>query len=169
MGACPEPHHDGVNRDARTLPSPADVVSNLGVLRYLAGGGPPESVAAELPTDHTDTWRLGAHPDIVEWLWTTLNGALPADARCLLDNGAALVHRTSGVILAVALGTRYALRLTEPDLDQALARGYATAHDFRTVGRHLDLASTFGPGWVIGAQEADEARWLRASWSEADR
>jgi hypothetical protein len=140
-----------------------ELSENGGLLRYFAAGGDPGSVAVEQPPADVDTWRLGAHPDIVERLWTHLNAALPADSRSLIAGGAALVDPSSGLVLAVALGTQYAIRLTEEGLAAALAAGLETRHEFATVGRTLDLAATFGPGWVFGRYDEREAGWLAES------
>jgi len=134
---------------------------NEGVLRYLAQGLEPASISMARPGAEVDTWRLGAHPDIVQHLWERLNAALPADGRFLLADTAALVDPGSGLVLAVALGTQYALRLSGEGLSAALAAGHETSHEFATVGRTLDLAVTFGPGWVFGRYDDREAAWLR--------
>ncbi|HET6381397.1 MAG TPA: hypothetical protein VFH63_10280 [candidate division Zixibacteria bacterium] len=141
--------------------------ANAGVLRYL-GSGEPHTVAVERPTPDTDTWHLGAHPDVVERLWVHLNGALPQDCRILLAGGAALAHPAMGLILALALGTQYAIRLTGTGLAEARRHGYATTHAFRTVNRTLDLHQAFGPGWVFGRHEPIEADWLRESYADAN-
>ncbi len=133
---------------------------NVGVLRYLGHGTNPASVSIHPPTPETDTWRLGAHPDVVEHLWTRLNAALPVDARFLVADTAALVDPRSGLILAVTLGTQYALRLGGAGLAAALAAGHETSHEFRTVDRTLDLAATFGEGWVFGRRDPREGEWL---------
>lgn len=138
---------------------------NEGVLRYLGHGADPSSVPIDRPGPETDTWRLGAHPDIVEQLWTRLNGALPVDARFLVADTAALVHPESGVVVAVALGTQYALRLAGDSLAKARDAGFETSHEFVTVARTLDLASTFGEGWVFGRHDPREPDWLFASWA----
>jgi hypothetical protein len=137
------------------------LAENGGVLRYLAQGDDPESVPIERPALDTDRWRLGAHPDIVEHLWERLNPSLPGDSRFLVADTAALVDPGSGLILAVALGTQYALRLTGEGLMAASQAGHETSHEFATVGRTLDLASTFGPGWVFGRYDPREDGWLR--------
>ena len=142
------------------------LASNAGILRYLADGGDPGSVSVERPTPETDVGRLGAHPDIVERLWSGLNAALPADARYLVAGGAALVHPRSGAVLALALGTQYAIRLPADRLLEADARGYAGRHTFHTVGRTLDVTETFGPAWRFGRHEPDELRWLAESYAE---
>jgi hypothetical protein len=141
----------------------ADHPANAGVLRYLADGADPSTVSIERPTAETDTWRLGAHPDVVEHLWKTLNGALPADGRILLAGGAAVANPRSGELVAVALGTQYAVRLSPAAFDEAVGRGHETAHTFGSVGRSLDLATTFGARWVFGRYDADERRWIAES------
>ncbi|HEX2140929.1 MAG TPA: hypothetical protein VHK28_01470 [Candidatus Limnocylindria bacterium] len=142
--------------------------ANAGVLRYLGQDGDPGELTVERPTPETDTWRLGAHPDVIEWLWTHLNEGLEEDSRFLIVGGAALAHPRSGVILALALGTQYALRLSGNDFEAARTAGYQTAHEFRTVGRSLDLAATFGPGWVFGRHDPREKEWLGESWRAAN-
>jgi hypothetical protein len=136
---------------------------NAGVLRYLAHGGRPAQAAVQRPPDDVDTWRLGAHPDIVEQLWTRLNAALPVDCRFLVADTAALVHPESGIIIAVTLGTQYALRLTGSALEAARVDGFETRHRFATVGRTLDLDAAFGPGWVFGRHHPREGQWLAES------
>lgn len=136
---------------------------NYGVLAYLGQGLPPERVRCEPPGPDVDTWRLGAHPDVVRRLWEQLNAALEGDGRVLVADTAALLDPRSGVIVAVALGTQYALRLSGEPLRAALDAGHETVHEFRTVGRTLDLAATFGPGWIFGRSDERELDWLRQS------
>jgi len=145
-----------------------ELPENRGVLDYLGDGLPLAAVRVEEPAPDVDRWALGAHPDIVERLWDGLNGALPASARALVAGGPALVHPVSGRILAVALGTQYALWLTGSGLAAAQAAGHATAHEFRSVGRTLDLAERFGPGWVFGDWSAEEGAWLAESYRAAN-
>lgn len=131
------------------------------MLRYLGQGADPRAVALRRPGPDTDTWRLGAHPDIVQHLWERLNAALPADCRFLVANTAALVDPESGRVIAVALGTQYAIRLIGAGLAAARDAGFEARHEFATVGRTLDLEATFGPGWVFGRYDDREGEWLR--------
>lgn len=149
------------------MTAPADVLANAAVLRYLGGGASPGDVSIQPVSVDTDRWRLGANPDLVDWMWDELAAGLPVDARCLVAGGAAIAHPSSGLLLGVALGTQYALRLSGPSLDAALAAGYETRHEFRSVGRTLDLAATFGPGWVFGRFESQERGWLADSVVDA--
>ena len=145
---------------------PGSLPENAGVLRYLGEGADPADVPVERPTATTDRWHLGAHPDIVERLWTDLAGPLPDGSQRLIAGGAALVDPSTGLVLAVALGTSYALRLDGDGLREARARGYVSLHEFTTVGRTLDLEATFGRGWVFGRHEADEGPWLASGLAE---
>ena len=100
----------------------------------------------------------------MDWLWDTLNGALPADCRWLVFDGPALVHPASGMILAAGIGTQYALRLLAEHVATAVAGGSEQVHVFRTVGTTLDLTATFGADWVFGSQDDREPAWLRVSY-----
>jgi hypothetical protein len=148
--------------------APHELPVNGGVLRYLGQGLDPAVVPVVRPGPDVDTWRLGAHPGVVARLWTDLNGALPADARFLVAGGAALVHPRVGVVLAAALGTSYALRLSGDGEREALSSGFATTHAFTTVGRVLDLAEAFGPGWVFGRFDDREPAWLVEAYRSAN-
>jgi hypothetical protein len=147
---------------------PHDRSDNAGILRYFAHGTDPLAVEIRPPPPDVDIWRLGAHPDIVQRLWEQLNTSLPADARHLVAGGAALVDPGSGLVVAVALGTQYAIRLTGDGLAAALEAGFETTHEFATVARTLDLAAAFGPGWVFGRYDAREADWLRETVAAAN-
>jgi len=146
-----------------------ELPENRGVLAYLGQGEDPGSVSVVAPPpDDVDIRRLGAHPDIVEWRWWKLNAALPGDARALVAGGAGLVHPDSGLILAVALGTQYALRLTGGGRAAADERGYETVHTYRSVDRTLDLAAEFGPGWFFGDYDQREGEWLAEAYGTAN-
>ncbi len=146
---------------------PGSRADNRGVLGYLSGGDPAD-VSVIRPGPEVDTWRLGAHPDIVEQLWTRLNAALSADARFLVADTAALLDPDSGLVLAVAIGTRYAIRLTGAGVAAAAEDGFETSHEFATVGRMLDLDVTFGPGWVFGRYDHREGEWLAETVAAAN-
>ena len=106
---------------------------------------------------------------MVDRLWDALNAALPADARWLVFDSPALVHPMSGVILAAAIGTQYALRLLPDNRAFALAGGAELVHTFRTVGTTLDLPATFGPDWVFGSWDDREPAWVSASYEAFGR
>lgn len=141
-----------------------DRPENAGALQYLAHGRAADEATFGPPPADVDRLHLGTHPDVVDWLWDTLNGALPADCRWLIFDGPALVHPSTGLVLATGIGTQYALRLLPDDVATVIASGGELVHHFRTVGTTLDLAAAFGPNWVFGARDGREAEWLRASY-----
>jgi hypothetical protein len=101
---------------------------------------------------------------VVEWLWDRLGKALAEDGRCLVYGTATLVQPSSGVILARALGTAYALRVPPERMTQALGEGYRQVWETGPRDARetlIDLATTHGPDWVIGRHEHAEARWCR--------
>jgi len=141
-----------------------DRAENAGPLRYLAHGRPAADAFSGRPPAGLDRRHLGTLPAVVDRLWDALNAALPADARWLVFDGPALVHPASGIILAAAIGTQYALRLQPADLTAAVAAGGELVHTFRTVGTTLDLPAAFGPDWVFGRFDEREPGWLRATY-----
>ncbi|MEO6059275.1 MAG: hypothetical protein ABIQ05_04795 [Candidatus Limnocylindria bacterium] len=145
-----------------------DRPENAGALRHLGRGRDADDAGFGPPPSSVDRWHLGAHPDVVERLWETLNGSLPADARWLVFDGPALVHPASGTILAVGLGTSYGLRLRPEDLAEAVAAGAELVHTFRSVGVTLDLPDSYGPDWAFGSWSDREADWVLASYHAAD-
>jgi hypothetical protein len=145
-----------------------DRPENAGPLAYLAHGRSAADAGFGPPSSDVDRLHLGTHPDVVDWLWDTLNRALPADGRWLVFDGPALVHPTSSVILAAGIGTQYALRLLPEDLAAAVASGSELVHAFRTVGTALDLPGTFGAEWAFGRYDEREPAWLRASYEAID-
>jgi len=112
---------------------------------------------------------LGSHPDIVERVWDSLSSALSGKSRCIVYGTPALIAPGSGVILALALGTSYALRVTPDAYAEALRRGAETSHAYRTDGVMLDLAKVFGPGWIFGSWRNEEPQECAAAAEFHDR
>lgn len=133
---------------------------NAGVLRYLAGDGDPAGVTVVRPDASTDTRHLGANPAVVDYLWDGIGATLPIDGRYLVADTPALLDAESGLVVALAIGTQYAIRLAGDALATARAEGFATSHTFATVGRTLDLADRFGPDWAFGRFDPREPAWL---------
>lgn len=137
---------------------------NAGALLYLSHGRPADESGFGPPGGDLDQRHLGSNPAVVDRLWDELNAALPADARWLVFDSAALVHPVTGVLLAAAIGTQYALRLLPGHRATAVAAGGELVHTFTTVGTTLDLPATFGPDWVFGSWDEREPAWLRTSY-----
>jgi hypothetical protein len=141
-----------------------DRPENAGVLAYLGPGRGLEHLPVGQAPEGVDRWHLGTHPDVVGRLWEALDGALPASGRCVIYGGPALVQPTSGIVLAVGIGTQYALRLLPVERALAVEAGAEVVHTFRTSGGTLDLAAAFGPDWVFGTFDDRELEWLAAAW-----
>jgi len=89
----------GRERVAADEPRNADALAYLAALEHLPG-----YVASAAPAS-VDPWQLGAHPDLVEQLWQTLDGGLPQRCAWVVHGRACLVRRSSGVVFGLALGT----------------------------------------------------------------
>lgn len=146
-----------------------DRPENAGALLYLSHGRPADESGFGPPSAEVDRGHLGSNPAVVDRLWDTLNSALPADARWLVFDSAALVHPATGVILAAAIGTQYALRLLPEHRAAAVAGGAELRHSFSSVGTSLDLPASFGAEWVFGSRDDREPAWMRASYEAFGR
>lgn len=141
-----------------------DRPENAGVLDYLGRSRGLGDLPVGQSPDEVDRWHLGTHPRIVERLWDALDAALPVSGRCVIFGSPALVQPVSGIVLAVGIGTQYALRLLPGDLDQEIAEGSEVLHTFETSGGRLDLRERFGPDWVFGRFDEREATSLAATF-----
>jgi len=143
-----------------------DLPANLGVLAYL-GPAAGRAPLAQAPEDHVDPYQgAGSHPDVVEYLWVRLNGALPADCRVVVYGSPALAHPEAGVILALAMGTSYVLRLQSTDRDTAMAAGAEPVHEYSSPKGHVVNAPLqFGSDWVFGRWDRREPAWCARSYA----
>jgi len=107
--------------------------------------------------------NLGSHPDIVERVWVGLNSGLPLDCRAIVYGAPALVHPAAGVVIAMAYGTRYVLRIPEEFFPAALARGCAVEQMW-SGGAKTDIGAQFGRGWLFGNWIQEEPQWLFATY-----
>jgi len=145
-----------------------DRAENRGLLTYLRARQGVDAISLRRPPPGVDRYALGTHPDVVERLWQQLSAALAEDDAFLVGDGPALVEPHSGIVLALALGTQYALRLTDAGRRAAVAAGAETIHMFATSGGTLDLDASFGPGWVFGSWDEREGAWLAESEAAAN-
>lgn len=140
---------------------------NAAVLAYLAARA-PGSVVLQRPDAVTDPYMgSGSHPDIVERVWKGLAGARGGNGRALVHGTPALVDAATGVILAAAIGTQYALRLRLADVEAAMAGGVPVTTRW-SGGETFDVRATFGPDWVLGSWRREEVEWVAACIAELD-
>lgn len=139
------------------------VPANAGVLRYRRASRGESPIIAAPDSVLAPYERLGSHPDIVERLWDALGAALPRDCRCIVLGTPALVHPETGIVLAVALGTQYGLRLAPDALGDARQAGAKTITRW-SDGAGFDIAAAFGPDWILGGWLPQEAAWCRRAY-----
>jgi hypothetical protein len=141
---------------------------NRGLLDYLtAAGRDPRLVTAPGEGLRDPYLEAGSHPDVVARVWEELGAELPPEARCLVLGTPALVRAATGTVLAVALGTTYALRVPASRWDEALALGVRQVHLYTAGAVTLDVGERFGPDWVFGLWVEAEAEWCKESYGDA--
>jgi hypothetical protein len=95
-----------------------------------------------------NTWRVGPHPDVVEYLWDDVTVNIPQECACYIGGTFCplLVHPTTGVIFGFATGMTALLRLPEPELTQELAKSHSVSYQYQS---ETFYASELGTDWVI--------------------
>jgi hypothetical protein len=136
--------------------NPAHPLNAL-VLRQLKSETPVIAAPESVPDPY---YGLGSHPDCVGRVWQDLNAALPVDCRAIVYGTPALVEPKSGVVIALAYGTSYALRVSEGKLNEALTAGGTTERRWSSGGS-TDAETQFGVGWLFGGWTKEERGWLR--------
>lgn len=119
------------------------------------------TLPTELPREGDQD--LGTHTDLWDRVWYGLGGRLPTDGRCLVYDSPALVSPT-GILLAVAKGTRYALRVPEPATDWAI-ESVIRSRGEQAREEQADLRSRYGDGWLIGGYLDHEIGWCRQMYA----
>jgi hypothetical protein len=146
----------------------AEHPENAGLLGYLTRRGGARPFLERAGATTVDPYYgAGSHPDVVARVWEDLGGALPEDCRCLVLHRPVLVRPDSGLILAIALGTTYALRVPSEHRAEALEKGAEEVHRYGSGGEILDVSREFGPDWIFGFWHQAEPSWCRAAYGTA--
>jgi hypothetical protein len=108
---------------------------------------------------------LGSHPDIVERLWKQIAPALDPHphSQWIVCGTPALVQPATGVLLAVAMGTQYCLRLPGDLRKLALQAGCKTIMKW-SPGHVTDIELEFGDDWLFGKWLPAEIVWCREAF-----
>ena len=130
--------------------------ANLPLLRHLSGryshlkrywaANPSCS-----PEDVGPSPALGTRPDLVEWLWTHIQGRIPSSRRWVV-----LANPDSEIVFAFAAGSNYALRLPARAREAAISAGAKRV--MGTGSATVDL-SVIGEEWVFGMGQSDAEEW----------
>ena len=138
--------------------------NNVGLLAYLSRTASADPLFVKAEDFALDPYlQAGSHPDVVERVWDELGEALPLESRCLVFGTPALVHGGTGTILAVALGTTYALRVPSDHFPDALSFGAEQVHHYSSTATTLDVSDEFGADWVFGKWHEGETSWCQAA------
>jgi hypothetical protein len=144
--------------------------ANDGVFQFLAKRPSVErsDQPVTMPDDPKRDYYLeaGSHPEIVERLWDQLGKDLPPTSRVLVFGTPALIHPGSGVVLAFAFGTQYALRLPRSLPEEKRPAGLRTVATW-TGGGSTDIERECGNDWIFGSFSADETVWCDECFLEA--
>ena len=138
--------------------------ANKQVIRYLERET-KRSEDIRPPSPEHDYWGSGSHPEVVERIWDELGKNLPADSKRVVCGTPALVHPRSMVLIAVAIGTEYAIRLSTARLRSGVPSTVRT----ETVwagGDRLNVRAEFGSAWILGSYSSEEETWCRESFEE---
>ena len=147
-----------------TMDGCRDHPMNRRLIEYLTTGSGSPGAECALPSDFEDPYRwLGSHPDVVERLWDQLGGALGADCNRVVYSRPALVCPASGLVLALAMGTTYALRIHARDQPEAVELGFVQEYTYSTSPEPLRLKEICGSDWYFGCYHDREVAWCRRS------
>jgi hypothetical protein len=140
---------------------------NDGVVRYLERNARSQGMPDVRPPreKHLDYWECGSHPDVVERVWDQLGKRLPVECRQVVLGTPALVHPHSGVVLAIAIGTQYALRLPGRVAQDGLPAGTRTENTWSTGGV-MDIQKELGSDWIFGSWASAEEEWSLEAFQE---
>ena len=119
--------------------------ANREILAYMGAVVPG---AATLAPDEVHWYRLGTHPDLVEYLWKLPGSEM--SCACVIEGvmRPLLAHPSSGVIFGLAGGTgTLAMRLPDPERAAALGvPGYGAQLVYPSGTTH---AADMGGDWVL--------------------
>lgn len=137
--------------------------ANAGILEELRRFFGPKIWPLTKPQSATQ----GTHPDIEMRFWDEIPRRADHVARATLFQRPALVHANTGILLGIAIGTSYAIRLPPKELKEALSTGAYQAKQY--ADEVLNLTNS-GAGWIFGRGKYGEQEmlWFAAAAKFAD-
>jgi hypothetical protein len=146
-----------------------DDLPNRRLLEYMANR-PPNGfprISARDETWKDPYWQHGSRPEIVEWVWDKLGSGLLVDCRFFLYGTPALVTPQSGVVLAVAWGTSYLIRVPPLASAKAIQLSAEIVRALTPKGA-INPSEAFGEEWVYGLCREEEIEWCRGVYAEKE-
>jgi hypothetical protein len=137
---------------------------NASVVRYLERVRTWSDEDRAPRPEHKDHWEAGSHPDVVERVWDQLGKSLPPESHRVVCGTPALVHPESKVVIAIAIGTQYAMRL--PTAVVQSAAGNAKIETTWSGGGSLNVRDELGPNWILGSYSREEEVWCQQAFEE---
>jgi hypothetical protein len=132
---------------------------NRRILHHAKGKNAREPAIASPDSHSNPYWDLGSHPDIVERVWDGIGAIFPEDCRAIVYGTPALVHPGKGIVLAMAYGTAYIIRVPDDLVDAAIQAGCAIERHWAN-GCTTNIQEELGYGWLFGNWLDEEAHWL---------
>ena len=136
------------------------IPENQAVLAYLLRAGPRPLLTLPERANGDPYLEMGSHPDIVGRVWDELGVVFSPDCPRIVCGSPALVHPGTGVVFALALGTRYVLRLCSDLASEAKRKGLRGVHTW-SDGTITDIEAELGTGWIFGNWSHQEISWLK--------
>lgn len=132
---------------------------NQRIIHHAKGRCADKSAIAAPDRHPNPYWDLGSHPDVVARVWEVLGANLPTDCRAIVYGTPSLVHSDKGIVLAMAYGTAYAIRVPHELVDAAIRAG-CTIERRWAIGGKTNIEEELGFGWLFGGWLDEETEWL---------
>jgi hypothetical protein len=114
---------------------------------------------ADVHSTSKDPYREhGCHPDRVRRVWDQIGKELPCDCKCFIYGLPGLVTPTSGIILALAWGTNYILRVPKSAVAAALSAN-PDYMKYRISSFGVDPTAEFADDLILGSGIDFEPKW----------
>jgi hypothetical protein len=139
---------------------------NQGVLAFISKLPETDVHGSTFDVQLPNHKELRLHPEVYDWVWCTLAAALPEDCRTVVYGHAALHHRPTGLLLAVAFGTHYILRVPRQVIEHLGGDGSNFARRIDKEQR-VHLREAVGADWVFGKFVQEELGWCRTAYQLA--
>lgn len=138
--------------------------SNSGILNYLKKGWNkhPRPVCCSPDEIKNPGKSLWTHPELIDWLWNTLQAKVPIDCKHVLFGKPVLIHPETLVVFGFGHGdSACALRLPMDRIEIGL--GLGMQEDVELANGTRMYSEDIGDDWIFCGWTEDDPDWcLRA-------